>query len=36
MCAGVISDTLINKLTNLDIVISKEVLRDKVTGYPCI
>jgi flavin-dependent dehydrogenase len=33
MCAGAISDTLINKMTNLDIVMSKEVLRDRVTGY---
>jgi flavin-dependent dehydrogenase len=33
MCAGAISNTFINKLTNLDIVLSKEVLRDRVNGY---
>jgi len=33
MCAGAISNTLINNLTNLDVEISREVLRDKVTGY---
>lgn len=33
MCAGAISNTLFNNLTNLDVVIPKDVLKDKVTGY---
>jgi flavin-dependent dehydrogenase len=33
MCAGAISNTLIQKLKDMGIAMSKEVLRDKVTGY---
>lgn len=33
MCAGAISNTLFNNLTNLGVVLPKEVLKDKVTGY---
>lgn len=33
MCAGAISDTLFNNLTNLNVVIPENVLKDKVTGY---
>jgi len=33
MCAGAISNTLFNNLKILDVVIPKDVLKDKVTGY---
>ena len=33
MCAGAIGNTLIDRLKNLGVSISKGVLRDKVTGY---
>jgi len=33
MCAGAISNTLFNNLKDLDVVIPKDVLKDKVTGY---